>query len=548
MPISTLHYHINFKKYYFSRMRTSTYIKILLLTFCLANINLAMAQEITKTPLQLCQNLIDKGNRAKKTGDYTKALEYYSEAEILAENEQWQQELFDIKNNIGVVYASLSNYGEARGYYEQALQIASKDPKDNLVMVLNNIANTYSYENDYRNAIKYFTDAYNNPKANNSENASTFLAINISDNYNKLGDYKQARNYLDKVGEFKKSGKVAQFWRLNYAETFYIEGNYNEAEKMMLDLLSDSANEKDTDSYVYSTELLSKIYTKKNNPAKAIFYAKEGLQHSFKMKARIDLYDRLSGLYFGQKDYAAASKYKDSVIATKDSIASLVNKELFETNRIKLKIQRYQNELKINREKQGNERTLFILVIIFSIILFFFIYRVLKNRLLKQKQEKIITENQQKIIELELDHLKNNIAEKNRKLSAKALYLSGRNELIEEVINSVSQIKEVSQNQEVANYIKSLKEYLKTDAEWDDFITYFEKVNPAFLSTLKTKHPQLNPADIRFICYLYMNLDLKEISNIFSITVEAGKKRKQRIAKKMEVEAEELHNYILKLS
>jgi len=507
-----------------------------------------MAQDDSKFPLEHCRTLINKGNLAKKTGDFTHALEYYSEAEILAENEQWQQELFDIKNNIGVVYASLSNYGEARGYYEQALQIARKDPKDNLVMVLNNIANTYSYEKDYRNAIKYFKDAYNDPKANNTEIASTFLAINISDNYNKLGNYKEARNYLEKVGTFKKSGKVAQFWKLNYAETYYIEGNYNQAEKMLIELLNKNTDEKDADTYGYITELLSKVYTKKNDQAKAIFFAKKGLKHSFKMKGRIDLYDRLSNLYYQQKEYAAASKYKDSVIVTKDSIAALVNKELFETNSIKLKIQRYQNELKIHKEKQGNERTLFIIVIIFSIILFFFIYRVLKNRLLKQKQEKIITENQQKIIELELDHLKNNIAEKNRKLSAKALYLSGRNELIEEVINSVSQIKEVSQNQEVSNYIKSLRDYLKTDSEWDDFITYFEKVNPAFLSTLKIKHPQLNPADIRFICYLYMNLDLKEISNIFSITVEAGKKRKQRIAKKMEIDADELHNYILRLT
>jgi len=547
MSISNLHYHISSKKYYFSHMRISTYIKIFWLTVFVANTNLSLAQNDNITAIEHCHTLIDKGNTAKKKADYTHALQYYSEAEILAENEQWQQELFDIKNNIGVVYVSLSNYGEARGYYEQALEIARKDPKDNLVMVLNNIANTYSYEKDYRNAIKYFRDAYDNPKANNSENASTFLAINISDNFNKLGNYKEARNYLNKVAKFKKSGKVGQFWKLNYAETYYIEGNYYEAEKMLLELLDENADEKDADSYAYITELLSKIYTK-NEPAKAIFYAKKGLQHSFKMSGRIDLYDRLSCLYYQQKDYAAALKYKDSVISTKDSIASLVNKELFETNRIKLKIQRYKNELKINKEKQGNERTLFILVIIFSIILFFFIYRVLKNRLLKQRQEKIITENQQKIIELELDHLKNNIAEKNRKLSAKALYLSGRNELIEEVINSISQIKEVSQNQEVANYIKSLRDYLKTDAEWDDFITYFEKVNPAFLNTLITKHPQLNPADIRFICYLYMNLDLKEISNIFSITVEAGKKRKQRIAKKMEVDAEELHNYILKLA
>ena len=529
-------------------MRITHYLNILLILLLAGNFNLAWAQGNETAPLKDCRALIEKGNQAKKIGDYTKALEYFSEAEILAENGQWQQELFDIKNNIGVVYVSLSNYGEARGYYHQALQIANKDPKDNLVMVLNNIANTYSYEKDYNNALKYFKDAYNDPRANNSELSKTFLIINISDTYNKLGNYSEAREYLLKVEKFKKPKKVDLFWRINYAETFFTEGKTEVAEQMMLQLLHDIGEEKDADGYVYITELLSKIYAKKNDVEKAIFYAKKGLLHTPKMKGRTDLYDRLYTLYFEKKDYVTASKYKDSVIATKDSIASLVNKELFETNRIKLKIQRYQNELKINKEKQSAERTIFTIVIAFSLLLFFFIYRALKNRILKQKQEKIIAETQQKIIELELEKLQNNIAEKNRKLSAKALYLSGRNELIEEVINSVSQIQEVSQNQEVSTYIRSLKSYLKTDAEWDDFITYFEKVNPAFLNTLTTKHPQLNPADIRFICYLYMNLDLKEISNIFSITPEAGKKRKQRIAKKLEVDAEELHSYILRLS
>ena len=78
---------------------------------------------------------------------------------------------------------------------------------------------------------------------------------------------------------------------------------------------------------------------------------------------------------------------------------------------------------------------LFIFAVVFVLVVFWFIYRGLKNRITKQKQEKIIAENEKKILNLELNNLTNNIAEKNRKLSAKALYLSGRNELIEEVID-----------------------------------------------------------------------------------------------------------------
>jgi len=529
-------------------MNISDCIKLLFLSVFLASFNCISAKSQNPTALQDCQNLINKGDHAKKIGNYTKALDYYSQAEILAENGKWEQELFDIKNNIGVTYASLSNYGEAMGYYQQALEIARLNPKDNLVMVLNNIANSYSYEKDFQNALTYFKTAYKDPKVKKSDFSRTYLAINIADTYNKLHNFSEARKYLLQVEKLPKSKKVDEVWRVNYAETFFIEGKINIAEEMMLKLLKEIGDDKDNDSYVFIVELLSKIYVKKNNPAKAIVYAKMGLKHTYKMKGRIDLYNQLSKLYYQNGQYMMAAHYKDSVIATKDSISTLINKELFETNKIKLKIQKYQNEIKINKEKQIAERNIFIIIIVFSLLLFFFIYRILKNRIIKQKQEQIISEKQQKIVALELEGLKNNIAEKNRKLSAKALYLSGRNELIEEVINSLSQTKEVAQNKEVSNYMKSLRNYIKTDSEWDDFISYFGKVNPAFLSTLKTKHPHLNPADIRFICYIYMNLDLKEISTIFNITLEAGKKRKQRIAKKIEIDADELHAYILKLT
>ena len=120
--------------------------------------------------------------------------------------------------------------------------------------------------------------------------------------------------------------------------------------------------------------------------------------------------------------------------------------------------------------------------------------------------------------------------------------------LIEEIIDSLDKIPAIKLNNNAVSHIKSLKEHLKTDDDWDDFITHFEQVNPEFLKALQDKHPQLTADDVRFICYMYMNLDAKEISSIFNITVEASKKRKQRIAKKMEIEAEAMHEYILKIA
>jgi hypothetical protein len=319
-----------------------------------------------------------------------------------------------------------------------------------------------------------------------------------------------------------------------------LEGNVAAAEKIVKQLFDNP----DIDCYVCITELLSKIYDRQDKKDLAILYAKKSLNHSSRITEKIDLYDHISKIYFQTNNYSLAFKYKDSVIAAKDSMSLRINRGLYESNKVKFKVQEYKNELKANRDRQAAEHQLYIISIIFSGVLLFVMYRWLKN---KQKQERKLAETKQKIVDLELESLKNNIAEKNRKLSAKALYMSGRNELIEEVINALSNISEVTSNKQVVEYMKTLKTYLKSDTEWDEFITYFEQANPNFLKTLTGKHPQLNSADIRFIYYILMNLDIREISTIFNITINAATKRKRRIKEKMGIEKEDsLYEYLTK--
>mgnify|MGYP000898972304 CR=1 FL=1 len=498
-------------------------------------------------PHQQCENFLIKGRKAKEEGEYIKALEYFTQAEVLAENYQIKEKLFDIKNNIGVVYVNLSNYNEALGYYLQALELAKTATDDSLSMVLNNIGNLYSNMKDYRNALKYYKTVYNDPEKK-EDYTRTFIAINISDNYNKLGDFEEARKYLLEVKDTKKAKKVEQVWKANYAETFLLEGKIDVAEEMMLEALKDEGLKKDNDSYVYIVELLSRIYTKKNQPDLAILYAKKGLEYTSKLKERINLYNEISGLYLKKGEAVHAMQYKDSVIKTKDAIAGLINKEFLETTKIRLKAQRYENELKISKEKYSAERNLYIIAIVFSLVLSFLVYKTLKGRILKQKQEKIIADNQQKIVELEMDNLKNNIGEKNRKLTAKALYVSGRNELIVEIINSLTQFPEISKNKEVSSYIKTLKDYIRTDDEWDEFTVHFEKVNPGLLKTLTTKHPGLTAKDLRFLCYVYMNLDAKELAIVFNITPDACRRRERRLLQKMNLDTDvSLFQYLLEI-
>jgi tetratricopeptide (TPR) repeat protein/DNA-binding CsgD family transcriptional regulator len=499
--------------------------------------------------IEHCKQLIEKGKKLNAEGKYSEALEYLTKAEIIAEKKHSLHQMFIIKNELGRIYDKMCNYGESLGYYKQVYEIANNniELKNQVPVSLNNIGILYYRERDYKKALEYFKKAYDF-KEKKSAYIKVLIALNIADIYNKKGDFTEAKKFLLEVKDTDKPIGFEQGWIINYAECLLVEGQVDNAEEMLEALYNKIYNEKFNENIFFASHLLSRIYDKQNKGAKAIQYAEIALRHTSILHDKIELYSHLSKLYLKKTDSDKAIQYKDSVIAAKDSLSSIINSGLYESNKVKLKVQEYQNELLTKDEKQQRERILFTGGIIFIIMVSLYVYRWQKNKIIKHRQEKIISENREKIFDLELKDLKNNIAEKNRKLSANALYLSGRNGLIDSTIHALSQIPQVAKNKDVAEYINTLRGYLKTDAEWDDFITYFEQVNPEFLKTLKQKHPDLSPADIRFICYVYMNLDTREIGNIFNITYNASRKRKMRIKEKIGIKDDDsLYEYLLQI-
>jgi tetratricopeptide (TPR) repeat protein len=531
-------------------MNRATLSQVLYITLLLFLTSYKLQAQGAATTREQLQQLTKAGEDLVSNGNYTKGIEYLTKAEVIAKRNNWNKELAVAKNQMGLLYVKLSNFGEAMGYYMEAYDIVKKDNglENFRLPLMNNFGVLYQKEGDLKSALQYFKEAYKMANEKQDKRMMLGLSINLSDIYNLQNNYREARNYLLETKDIKFSEDMAHLWRLNYAETFFREGRIDIAKKQLEDL-NKELDKEESECKVNVLKILSAIYERENNVPVAIQYADMGLQSRPELKYRIELYQQLANIYFKNKDYNNYKKYNDSVLIAKDSLGATINRGLFESNKVKLKVQEYQSELKSKTEKQETQRNLFIVVILLVLVVSFALYRGMRNKLTRQAQEKIIADKQQQIISLELEGLKNNIAEKNRKLSAKALYLSGRNELIEEVVNSISGIPQISRNKEISDYLKKLKTYLRTDAEWDDFTTFFEQANPDFLKKLTAKHPQLTSADIRFICYVLMNLDIREISTIFNITINAATKRKRRIKEKMEIDKDDsLYEYLLKLT
>jgi hypothetical protein len=315
---------------------------------------------------------------------------------------------------------------------------------------------------------------------------------------------------------------------------------------------------------------LSKTSDEEGDMKTAIDYIQQALKKPGSMEDKIEIYERLSELYRKAKYYDLAIRAKDSLILATENLNNMKNGRLYETNRVKFEIENYQRELQENQQKLSSGRKDYYSLLGISLLIIFLIAWALRNSYIRNKQRKIISLRSEKISALELEkketdnlllekqlqeretlnmleqaHFKNEIENRNRKLAVKALYLSHRNELIEEIIVSFSSQPELSNNEKLNVYLEQLKDYLKNDTEWESFLTHFEEVNQGFLKSLKQRHPDLTSNDIRFISYEYINLSIKEISLLLNITPEACRKRKERIVKKMGLpDNSDLYDYI----
>lgn len=553
-----------------------TNIKSLLFTFLFCviyNINL-FGQS-----LEQCKKVIDSGFVAMDKGDYSVALEYLMKSQIAAEKNNWYLELFEIKNNVGIIYLDLGDYGESLKNYLEAYTIAIDhlDRKKEMT-VLNNIAVLYSIEKNFEKGKEYYLKAYNIAKAENDKKKIVMYSVNLARVANSVNDLKSGKFYIDEAMQNLKDeepGSTATVQvEITLAEHLLLKGDTKEAKDILFSLYNQTKQNNHKSYHISILTHLARISLKEGNHEKCIFYLRLALKNVKDLDLKLNILETLSEVYAEKKDFEKAFGFKNRMIQIKDSVTSVNKGKLYESNKVKFDVQNYKNELNNSLEKSHTERRIFIAAVIIFVILLFLVYRMFRNRAIKQEQKKIIAEREQKIIALELEKernenlllekqvkeieneallsketLKNEIEQKNRKLSAKALYLSGRNEMIEQIVDSLSELPEVAENNTLKRSIKNLKEHLKTDSEWDSFIVHFEEVNQGLLTTLKEKHPNLSSNDIRFICYVYMNLSLKEIGTIFNITQEACRKRKERIFRKMQIDKDlSFYEYLSRLS
>ena len=117
----------------------------------------------------------------------------------------------------------------------------------------------------------------------------------------------------------------------------------------------------------------------------------------------------------------------------------------------------------------------------------------------------------------------------NKKLKEKSLALANA-KLKGELEDATSQLKVyITETQQ-----KALTEkVILTDANWREFLQYFNKVHPSFVLYLKQQYPKLTKAEVRFCCLSYLSMSDKEMAAMLGVGRASIRVTRQRTRAKL---------------
>jgi tetratricopeptide (TPR) repeat protein/DNA-binding CsgD family transcriptional regulator len=413
---------------------------------------------------------------------------------------------------IASIYCSLGNlkgnfdfFDEAKGYYEQSLDIFLRHQQDSSAAVIYNnlgVLHDMMYPDSLSN--EYYFKALEINKKTGNYLWIALNYVNIGINYTEMGQYEKAFKYL--------------MLSLRLAE----EHNF-------------------TRLYAWIYNSLGLFHQLKGDYAKCILYTDTALIYARKQSNLLQVsasLERLSDAYTKLSDVGNANKYLKQYVAIKDTINERNHLKEIEMMELKFK---YDEERKLQQLEKAlleNEHyrkevtyIIFLLVAVLIIISILSLYFLLRNKMRRKTLE-------QKNTLLEKASLTKDLEYRNKELTTNVMYLMKKNEFISSISDKLKDVI----NDPVKHYDSTIEKIINevdrsvTDLNWEDFEVRFQEVHVGFYNKLSSEFPSLTPNDLRLCAFLRLNMTSKEIADITFQSADSLKTARYRLRKKLGID------------
>lgn len=207
--------------------------------------------------------------------------------------------------------------------------------------------------------------------------------------------------------------------------------------------------------------------------------------------------------------------------------------EKYETEKKERQIEQLESEAEKDRLKKIGLFGILGVIVVAAFV-------IINSERQRRKKSRELFKAQLELKEEKERRLKEELETKNRELSAKALHIAQKNELLQNLRNELESIaSKQDDNDQVRDVVNSLKLDKVIDGNWQQFTQQFTELNPNFYKKLNALGSDLTKNDLRLAALLRMNMSSKEIASLLNISNYGVKKARQRFRKKLELQTDE---------
>ncbi len=511
-------------------------------------------------------------------------LEKYDSALIIIEKgiklleykSNYTHTLSALLNYKGQLYERRELYSEALNLYLETLKIdeENKDIRGQAI-TLCTIGDIYTKSKEYQKAKAIFLRAIQLYEGVDDKYILANLLSGLALSQIELGDYEAATATIKRALFLTKEISIIK----EKATLFSYSARMLEKQNKMLEAI-----EKYEEAHVLFEEIktpynsinslisISKIYTKIKQYHKAEVYIEKAFS---KLKAtpidalRVDALSAAAELYIKQEKYQKAYTTYSKHIHLKDSLDDLKQKDQLNILKVEYELHEKEQDVKMQNQRiellvedisyQKKLKYTFIIIgfllLIIGLSLVYIQYKIkTKNRKLnlqaieiqKRKQEALQQSLHRK--ELEENQLKQDIRRREHDLTSQALHLIKSGQLMDSIVKDLKKLQPTASKDiqlQLKRIERRLKNELDSKEEWEKFKSTFEIAHPNFYAILQEKHPNLTPYELKLCALLRLNFNIKELAEILSITPDSVAKARSRLRKKLNLEDENLNNYLI---
>lgn len=429
----------------------------------------------------------------------------------------------DIQGRTGLLHFYLRDLDKSIACCNEALRILEEAPElDSVelakrkVRLFNNIAGVYIQREDYATALPYFQQAVvlngplNEPRNEGSLNNNIGICLMETGKYDKANEYfLKSLAVRKELGDARGQAQVLN----NLGKNQVYFGNFSAGRDRFEQALAIGREIGSRESMVISLESLSSVYDTLGNYKAAL-----SAQREFKT-----LNDSL---------YNAGTRL--TIARLEEEFRRDKEREVF------------QVEAKRKDAENARQRIWNIALggaLFFVLLTAFLLFTIMRARVRTStlEQEKLRLESEK--LEAEQTTLRESLDFKDRELTANALFLLKKNELIAHIAERLLKAKPTfkQENQQVIQEIVRDLQGSQDDHNWQEFEAHFTRVHSTFYQSLQERFPALTPNERKLCAFLRLNMSTKDISAITQQTLNSITVARSRLRKKLQIEGEDVN-------